>query len=441
MIVNTAYAPEIGADVLVWLSWNLSSIRALGLEADDFPTDEQRVVYGWLSSLLEDGIELGTPVEAWDRAYETGGKTFESYCAVVDRLLATSLPLFCSHTIDGMLAKTRVLRRHRARMAALSEMNALDAATGSPEEFSRAMESARKRIDELTRAVEVRSPTLPSRLVAESDTSGTAMVDIGWPILNRRMGGGLPRKDVFVLVGCPSVGKTAWTINTIEHALFSNPDDSVVFFSLEMPDVEVYRRHLMSYTRTTTDQLRDCMAGRAEWPYPDYVPSGFDRVANRYHIFETERTISKMVARLAGIGKISLVVVDYIQRMDRVGSRSLVEKIESNMHDLKSLAKSFDCGVVALSQIPRDKGDPWDPVSMRSAKGSSAIEEVADFMVGAWRPEFQVEQDTRQEICTLRLGLVKNRHSFAGRQDVSFDVVRQRITEGAPRPADSELPL
>ncbi len=443
MIVNTAYAPDVGADMLVWLSWNLGSIAALGLEAEDFPNDEQRRVYGWLCEMREDGVEFETPVEAWDRAYEGGGKVFEQYAAVVDTLSATSLPMFttshscneCGHLpnkLPEMLSKARVLRRHRARMAAMGEMDKLEAAAGSPEEFQRAMEEAQARITDLTRSAEDMAPMLPSRIVLQSDESGDASIDLGWPILNRRMGGGLPRKDILVLVGCPSVGKTCWALNVIEGVLFAHPDEHVVFFSLEMPDVEVHRRHLISWTKTTVEQLRNCMAGKEEWPYPAFTPAGFDRVASRYHIFETERTIPKMMRRLAGVGRISLVVVDYIQRMSRPQARNTVDVIEQNMHDLKSMAKSFDCGVVALSQIPRDKGDPWDPVSMRAGKGSSAIEEVADYMVGIWRPDFQTEQETKREICKLRLGLVKNRHSFVGRQDTSFDVVRQRITEGSP---------
>lgn len=451
---STAYPRDVGANVLLWLSYNLDAIRVLGLEAEDFPTEEQRTVYAWLSEMLEDGqrFEMGT--EAWDRAYETGPKIHEAFAEVVDNVTANSMPLFdsphpcaeCGYApdkINEMVTKARVLRRHRARMQVLAEMEALEVAAHSPDAFTAAMDKARQRVDDLTRVSEDRAPMMPSSIVAESDSSGMSVVDLGWPVLGRNMGGGLPRKDIIVLVGCPSVGKTAWCLNTIEHTLQNHPDEAVVFFSLEMPRVEVYRRHLMSYTKTTKDELRACMAGEMRWPYEDFTAIGFDRFAHRYKFYETDRTIKKMVRRLVGIGKVALVVVDYIQRMDRVGSasQSLVEKIEMNMHDLKSIAKSFDCGVIALSQIPRGKGEPWDPVTLRSAKGSSAIEEVADYMVGVWRPNFQAEQDTKQEICSLTLGLVKNRHDFVGRLEVAFDVTRQRITEGRAPERGGGIPL
>ena len=92
---------------------------------------------------------------------------------------------------------------------------------------------------------------------------------------------------------------------------------------------------------------------------------------------------------------------------------------------MKSLAKETDTALVMLVQVGRKFSSGKDELSIEAARDSGAIEESADILLGAWRPEKDEENDD-----TIVLGILKGRKGGAGKKiTCNFDPTSLNISE------------
>lgn len=111
--------------------------------------------------------------------------------------------------------------------------------------------------------------------------------------------------------------------------------------------------------------------------------------------------------------KLGCVVVDYLQLIGDQGSGNRVNELGRYSSALKSLSKTFDCPVIALSQLSRGVESRNDkrPI-MSDIRQSGAIEQDADIIVMLYRDEYYNSDTTDQGV--LELIIAKNRHGNAG---------------------------
>jgi len=130
-----------------------------------------------------------------------------------------------------------------------------------------------------------------------------------------------------------------------------------------------------------------------------------------------------------------LVLVDY---MGLIGSRrptSPDEHMSSVARELKDLAKRHHVALVVLCQVDREGGSGGEPITLRMARDSGAIEEAADSLLGIWRPELR-EGLTKEKRLELRgqfkVRVLKNRGGPAPRTvTLHFEDTTLRITATA----------
>ena len=85
-----------------------------------------------------------------------------------------------------------------------------------------------------------------------------------------------------------------------------------------------------------------------------------------------------------------LVVIDYLGYLDTVQKKlSIVERVSELARGAKQLAKELNAVVLLLAQTSRTAGDGSEEVTVLDARDSGAIEDSADFLLGAWRPEMK----------------------------------------------------
>lgn len=222
---------------------------------------------------------------------------------------------------------------------------------------------------------------------------------------------GLQGGDLVIVAGRPSMGKTAIAINIAEHAAVEQ-GKSVLVFSMEMGKKQLVERSIASLGRIDmkairTGQLTDDDFSRMSFAISKMYQSKLtidDRPA---------LSIAQMRARARRVarknGGIDLMVVDYIQLATadvttrKSGSRE--QEVSSISRGLKSLAKEFNCPVIALSQLSRKCEERADKRPLMSdLRESGAIEQDADLILMMYRDEYYNRNSPDRGIAEVIIG-------------------------------------
>lgn len=189
--------------------------------------------------------------------------------------------------------------------------------------------------------------------------------------------------DMTIIAGRPSMGKSALAGNIARHCA-REARGAVATFSLEMSSESLVERLMQREVGAGRERLLEmARAGQLA------------STANKIHqldLYIDDRPrvgIEEIRRSLRKLSRVRLVVVDYLQ---------LAQKEAADRHDLavgdvtkglKSIAKEFDCHVIALSQLNRgvEKRDSKRPM-LSDLRDSGNIEEDADNVLLLFREEY-----------------------------------------------------
>jgi replicative DNA helicase len=267
---------------------------------------------------------------------------------------------------------------------------------------------------------------------SESDITG---LGTGFSDLDK-MTSGFQNSDLVIIAGRPSMGKTAFAMNVVEHAAL-NQNKPVLVFSLEMPANQLVVRMLSSLGKIDQTRIRSGNLLEDDWPrlsaaaqklknaslYIDDTPgiSPFE-MKNRIKKFireEMERIKSSLESenndeqsneKLLSMAQPSLIVVDYLQLMNGTNqSEGRVQEISQISRELKGLAREYECPVVALSQLSRavEQRPNKRPVNA-DLRESGAIEQDADVVTFIYRDEVYNEDSVDKGIAEIIIGKQRN---------------------------------
>ncbi len=232
---------------------------------------------------------------------------------------------------------------------------------------------------------------------------------------------GLQKSDLVIVAARPSMGKTAFAVNMLEHAVMSG--SAVLLFSMEMPSEQIVMRMLSSLGRIDQTRMRSGDLQDDDWTrFTGAVSQLRDK---RLYIDDTPaltpgdvRSRCRRVARETG--GLDLIVVDYLQLMrtaDKAESRT--NEISEISRSLKALAKEMRCPVIALSQLNRALESRNDKRPMNSdLRESGAIEQDADVILFIYRDEVYDEDTEDKGIAEIIIG--KQRNGPIGKVRLSF---------------------
>ena len=246
---------------------------------------------------------------------------------------------------------------------------------------------------------------------------------------------GWQKSDLVIVAGRPSMGKTAFAMNLVEHAVL-NYDKPVLVFSLEMPSESLIFRLLSSIGRIDQTKLRTGKLSEDDWPSFNKAAKALkDRplfIDDSASISPTEmRARARRVAREHD-GQLGMVVVDYLQLMQIKGfSENRVTEISAISRSLKQLAREFDCPVIALSQLNRGlEQRPNKRPVMADLRESGAIEQDADLITFIYRDEVYNEDTPDKGVAEVIIG--KHRNGPIGTVRLSFLGQFTRFESHAP---------
>ena len=195
---------------------------------------------------------------------------------------------------------------------------------------------------------------------------------------------GLQNGDLVIIAGRPSMGKTALSMNIVEHVAIHN-STPVAVFSLEMPTEQLVIRMISSFGRIDSSKLRDGDMSEVDWNSFNHAVRAFEE--NTILIDETPSiTPTEIRAKCRRLKRkypdLGLIMVDYLQLMTVHGkSENRVQEISEISRSLKALAKEINVPVIALSQLNRG-------VESRTKTGKGRMPQMADL-----RESGSIEQD------------------------------------------------
>ena len=237
------------------------------------------------------------------------------------------------------------------------------------------------------------------------------------------MTAGLQRSDLVIVAGRPSMGKTSFAMNIVEHVGIKE-QKPVAVFSMEMPGEQLALRMMSSLGRIDQKKVRTGKLDDDDWPR---LTSAVGLLAEAPIFIDDTPALSptEVRARARRLARdhehgLGMIVIDYLHLMQAtVFKETRAAEISEISRSLKGLAKELSCPVVALSQLNRSlEQRPNKRPVMSDLRESGAIEQDADIIVFIYRDE--VYNDESQDKGTAEIIIGKQRNGPIGTVRLAF---------------------
>ncbi|HIX15535.1 MAG TPA: replicative DNA helicase [Candidatus Hungatella pullicola] len=223
---------------------------------------------------------------------------------------------------------------------------------------------------------------------------------------------GLQPSDFILIAARPSVGKTAFVLNLVDHIAVKKGLPCMIF-SLEMSKEQLVNRMLSMESNVDSQKLRTGTLSDSDW---DAVVEGIGIIGNSKLIIDDTPGISIMELRskcrkMKLEYGLSVVIIDYLQLMS--GSKSngdnRQQEISEISRSLKALARELNAPVIALSQLSRACETRQDHRPMLSdLRESGAIEQDADVVMFLYRDDYYNKDTELQNIAEVIIAKQRN---------------------------------
>lgn len=240
------------------------------------------------------------------------------------------------------------------------------------------------------------------------------------------LSGGLYKKEVMVLGGLSSDGKTA--LASFMAMNMARRGKHVLHFSFEMTGDQTMARFFAGYAGVEADRLRigglregDIEKMRRYRSELEGLPYYFTNL----HSMSLEALRAEIMLRQRK-GECDVVVIDYLHTLapERRKNETQEAVIRAAITALKSIAVEAGCAMLVVSQLNREvlkRSDSDFIPQMSDLRDSGAIEYVADSVVIISRPERFIgkkDKNGKELSRLLRLYMLKNRNGATGIAEV-----------------------
>ncbi|HVK07805.1 MAG TPA: replicative DNA helicase [Gemmataceae bacterium] len=200
---------------------------------------------------------------------------------------------------------------------------------------------------------------------------------------------GFQQNELIILAARPSVGKTAFSLNIVRHAVVHDRKP-VLFVSLEQSRIEIAERLLAAQARVDSFKLRK---GHLSADDIGKLHAAGDLLRNAPLFIDDSPAqgmlrISASARRLKLRHGLKMVVIDYLQLIEPESRRDpRQEQVAQISRRLKFLARELEIPVMALAQVNRASEDRQDHrPRLADLRESGSIEQDADTCMMLHRP-------------------------------------------------------
>ncbi len=415
------------------------------LTREHFYLPAHQTLFGFLIELFEGGheIELVSLVQRLlDRGLldRVGGPA-----ALTDLYTYAPSPGHFRHHLQHVKDKF-VLRSiiHNAH-------EAISRAYGSPDEVAALLDSVEASVLAIREGSETsKAPTIKQSVneVIEqfeallAGDRGAQGIPTGFEELDR-MSSGLKPGEMFVIAARPSMGKTSFMMNIVEHVCIDQ-QKPVMVFSCEMSAFQLVQRVVFSKAKFAMSSLSR-----------GYTPTKADLQRIQRAALETAQSkmfiddtpgisINELRAKARRKKRdedIQMIAIDYLQLMKsrtKQAENSREREIAEISAGIKGLAKELGIPIVILAQLNRGpesrSGKSLGVPRMSDLRESGSIEQDADMVGLLYRTAYYAEdaEEKEAEAGKAELVLAKNRNGETGHIPLTFIAELMRFESGPP---------
>jgi replicative DNA helicase len=328
---------------------------------------------------------------------------------------------------------------------------AISNAYDSPDEVSQLLDTVEARILAIREGSETnRAPTIKqsvsevieqfeARLAGDQGAQG---IPTGFEELDR-MTSGLKAGEMFVIAARPSMGKTSFMMNIVEHICIDQKKPTMVF-SCEMSSFQIVQRLIFSKAKFAMSKLsRGYVPNKAD--LGRITRSAVDISSSKLFIDDTAGiTINELRAKARRKKRdegIQLIAIDYLQLMKsrtKQAENSREREIAEISAGIKGLAKELGIPIIILAQLNRGpesrSGKSLGVPRMSDLRESGSIEQDADLVGLLYRTAYYAEdaEEKQAEEGKAELVLAKNRNGETGHIPLTFIADLMRFESGQP---------
>ncbi|MCB8964689.1 MAG: replicative DNA helicase [Bacteroidales bacterium] len=265
---------------------------------------------------------------------------------------------------------------------------------------------------------------------------GLSGVPSGFSDLDR-LTSGWQRSDLIIVAARPSMGKTAFVLSMARNMAVEH-EAPVAFFSLEMSNVQLVNRLIVSESGLSSEKIRNGKLTQDEWSQLTTKIKGLSEAkifiddTPALSIFEFRAKCRRLKAQ----HDIGAVIIDYLQLMtgpaETKGNRE--QEVSTISRSLKAIAKELNVPILALSQLNRSvetRGGNKRP-QLSDLRESGAIEQDADVVMFIHRPEyygFDVDDDGNSTAGVAEIIVAKHRNGAVEDVKLRFQKEMARFSD------------
>lgn len=246
---------------------------------------------------------------------------------------------------------------------------------------------------------------------------------------------GFKKKDLIILAGRPSMGKTALVLNFAMNVAKRNIP--VLMFSLEMDSEQIGDRIVIGELFKHRDHSGNPLITSYEY---NTKLNDESKISTALGVFNSLNELPIMIVDKRGLGTmeirakarkiktqhpdLGLIVIDYLQLIKPPdSSKSWALVVGDAVRELRDLAGELDVPIILLSQLNRgvESRDNKRPV-MSDLRDSGNIEEFADMVMFVYRDEYYYpdQAEARGTKGEAEVIIAKNRKGQTGKAVLQF---------------------
>ena len=249
------------------------------------------------------------------------------------------------------------------------------------------------------------------RIEAASKNKGSVTgIPTGFIDLDYKTSGFQP-SDLILIAARPSMGKTAFVLNIVQHMAFKC-NQTVAIFSLEMSKEQLVNRLFSLESKVDSQSLRTGSFSDEDW---GKLIEGAGVIGRSNLIIDDTPGISigelrSKCRKYKLEHNLGIIIIDYLQLM--TGSKktdSRQQEISDISRSLKEVARELNVPVVALSQLSRAVEQRPDHRPMLSdLRESGAIEQDADVVMFIYRDDYYNHDTDKKGIAEIIIAKQRN---------------------------------
>lgn len=415
------------------------------LTAEHFYLPSHSTLFGFLIELFEKGqeVELVSLVQRLlDKGLldRVGGPA-----AITDLYTYAPSPGHFRHHLQ------HVKDKYVLRSIIQNSNEAITQAYDAPDEVAALLDTVEAKILAIREGAETnKSPTI-KQTVEEVSTQfqkllagemGAQGLSTGFDVLDR-MSSGLKPGEMFVVAARPSMGKTSFMMNIVEHICMELGKPGMVF-SCEMSAFQLVQRLIFARAKYASSQLsRGYKPNKGE--LQRIQRSCLETAQSKIFIDDTAGiSINELRAKARRKKRdedIQFIAIDYLQLMKsrtKQAENSREREIAEISAGIKGLAKELSVPILILAQLNRGPesrtGKSLGVPRMSDLRESGAIEQDADMVGLLYRSAYYAENEEEREAEAGKANLVlaKNRNGETGDVPLTFIAELMRFESGQP---------